>query len=87
MKLKVFTIYDSKLEAYLQPFYMQTRGQAIRALTDTLADPKHQFSKHPSDFTLFELGEYNDNNAEFEMHLAKISLGTCNEFLTQGAHQ
>ena len=49
---KIFSVYDSKVEAYLQPFFMQTRGAAVRAITELVADPKHQFGKYPMDYTL-----------------------------------
>lgn len=80
MKSKIFCVYDSKVEAYLNPFYMATKGQAIRAITDTLADDNHQFSRHPEDFTLFELGEYDDSTGCMVMHDSKISLGNMLEF-------
>lgn len=79
MKLKVFTVYDSKIEAYMQPFYMQSKGQAIRAWSDTIQDEKTQFNKHPEDFTLFEIADYDEKSGKFENYLAPISLGTALE--------
>jgi len=61
----MFSIYDSKVGAYLPPFYMQTKPAAIRAITDTISDPNHQFAKHPEDYTLFYLGTYEDNTSKF----------------------
>lgn len=80
MILKIYTVYDSKVEAYLRPFFMQSRGEAIRAFTDAVNDQNTQFNKHPEDFTLFELGMYDDQNGGIEMHTAKVSLGTAVEF-------
>ena len=87
MQLKVFTVYDSKAEAYMQPFYMQTTGQALRAFEDTVNDPDHQFHKHPADFTLFELGIFNDITGTFHLTEAKKSLTSALEVLgaTSGA--
>jgi hypothetical protein len=65
---KIFTVYDSKAEAYMQPFYMQTKGLAIRAIQDTLSNPEHQFAKYTEDYTLVELGEFDDSHATFEIH-------------------
>jgi len=76
---KVFVIYDSKTETYQHPFLMLTKGQAIRAFTDTISDPKTQFAKHPADFTLFEIAEYDDQTGTYTMHKAHISLGTALE--------
>ncbi|UIB81480.1 nonstructural protein [Flyfo microvirus Tbat2_160] len=80
MILKIFTIYDSKVEAYMQPFFMQSKGAALRAFTDTISDRSTQFSKHPQDFTLFEIGEYDDSTGTLLNYDAKISLGVAVEF-------
>lgn len=80
MVTKIFTVYDSKAEAYLQPFTMATRGEALRSFADTVADPNHQFNRHASDFTLFELGEFDNLTCSFLIYEAKISLGSANEF-------
>lgn len=74
MKLKIFAIHDAKAEAYLQPFFMANKGTAIRAITDTLAQREHQFSKYPEDFTLFELGEYDDSNGIVSPHVTPLPL-------------
>lgn len=81
MKSKIFTTYDSKAEAYLQPFFMGTRGEAIRGWQTVCNDPKTQFNKYPSDFTLFEIGEYEETTGQIFPYEAKVSLGTAIEFL------
>jgi len=81
MIMKVYSIYDSKVEAYMQPFFMQTKGQAIRALTDSLMDEKSQYAKHPQDFTLFELSDYDDSEGKFIPHPSPKSVGVLIEFM------
>jgi len=54
---------------------------AIRQFGDMVNDENSQISKHPADYTLFELGEWNDNTAEF-VELGKTSLGNGVEFLS-----
>lgn len=80
MTSKIFCVYDSKMEAYMQPFFLQTKGAALRAWADTVNDPKTQFNKHPGDFTLFEIGEYNDETGTLTNFTAKINLGNALEF-------
>lgn len=63
-KTKIFTVYDSKAEAYLPPFFMRSHGEALRAWEATVNDPNTNFNKFPADFTLFELGEFDDATAE-----------------------
>lgn len=80
---KVFTVYDSKTEAYLSPFFMPAKGAAIRAFSDLVNDSNHQFGKHPSDYILFELGSYDDSSASFDLYSAPVSLGVGVEFVRQ----
>ena len=81
MKLQVYSIYDSKIKAYAQPFFMQSKGQCIRALTDSLLDEKSQHAKHPEDYTLFELAEFDDVQGKFIPHETPISVGVLVEFM------
>lgn len=79
--LKVFTVYDEKAEAYLTPFYLQKEGQAIRAISDCVNDVNHAFCRNASDYTLFCLGTFDEDTAEFKAE--KKSLGNLVEFKTQ----
>lgn len=65
MKLKCFSVFDVKAGAYIVPFFMPERGQAIRTFTDSVADRNHAFGRHPEDYTLFQVGEFDDNVGEF----------------------
>lgn len=65
--LKVFTVFDSKSEAFLTPFFLRSTGEAIRVFGDAVADPKHQFGAHPEDYTLFELGEWEESTGELKI--------------------
>lgn len=80
MKYKVFTVHDSKAEAYLKPFLMRTKGEAIRAMQELANDQKHDFAKYSEDYTLFEIGTYDDETGTYEMLKSKLSLGNGIEF-------
>lgn len=80
MLVKVFGIYDSKAEAYLPPFFMKSKGEAIRAITAHVSDPQHNFCKYAEDFTLFELGSWDDSTGVFTLLNAPHSLGVLLEF-------
>lgn len=79
---KVFSVYDSKSMVYDQPWLAPNKGAALRAVLDVLKDPNHHFSKWPSDFTLFEIGEWDEQTGTLTPHLAKINCGVMIE-LTQ----
>lgn len=80
MKTNVFTVYDSKAEAYLPPFFVNTKGEAIRAFSDCCNDKNHQFGQHAADYTLFELGSYSYLEGCFNIHETKVSLGNGVEY-------
>lgn len=63
-KLCIFTIFDKKAVAYNQPFYYHQKGQAIRALQDNVAQVDSPISKHPEDYALYKIGEFDDQSGE-----------------------
>lgn len=79
MTLKVFTVYDSKADAYLPPMFLPTKGLAIRSFSDAANSEGHNFHKYAGDFTLFEIGEYDDSNAMVTLLESKVNLGTALE--------
>ncbi len=81
MEHQMYTVYDEKSKAYLQPFFSQSDGTAIRAITDCVYNRDHVFSKHPADFTLFHLGSYDDSNSSFKLLPAPAVLATLIELV------
>lgn len=57
---KLFSVYDSKSESYTPPYFDHAEGRALRTFADCCNDPEHQFGKHPEDYTLYNLGEFDD---------------------------
>lgn len=56
-----YAVYDRKAEMYSQPFLEIKDGTAIRAVQDmVINDKNHAFAKHPSDFSLHRLGEFDE---------------------------
>lgn len=64
MQLKIFTIRDTKGEIYHPPFYQRSHGEAERAFTQLINDPKSQISQYPEDYDLYYLGEYDDQTGK-----------------------
>lgn len=81
MILKVFSVFDSKSQAFARPFFDASKGSAIRAFGDIARDKQHPIGAHPEDYTLFELGEWDDKSAQFTFLKAPVSLGLAIELL------
>lgn len=75
--MKVFTVYDSKAELYLPPFYAPATGAGLRSFEQAASSEGHQFNSHGADYTLFEIGEFNEVNGHIEMYNAQKNLGTA----------
>ncbi|AXL14687.1 nonstructural protein [Microviridae sp.] len=80
MKLEIFSIYDSKSEAYMQPFFMKNKGEATRAFTTLCNDGQSQMHQYPEDFTLFSLGAYDDSTGGFHQEKTPNPIGKATEF-------
>lgn len=81
MQQEIFAVYDEKAEAFMTPFFLQTIAMAIRAITDCVNDPSHNFGAHPADYTLFHIGTYDTQTSVIVS--CKKSLGNGVEFKTQ----
>ena len=60
MRLNAYSIYDRKTLAYHTPFFSVTDGAAIRSFTDLANDSNTNIGRHPADYVLFCVGEYED---------------------------
>lgn len=81
--LKIFSIYDKASQAYMRPMFMPTKGIALRGFMDAVADPQHEMHKHPRDYTLFELGEFDESNASITMLKSPVSVANAHELLAK----
>lgn len=76
---KIVSLYDAKAQVFSQPHFVQSTGAAIRSLQQLINSPekKSDVAQFPGDFTLFELGEWNDATAEWTIHKGPMELAKC----------
>lgn len=86
MLLNAFTVYDSKAEAYLPPFFLTTTALAIRSFETAANDQSHDFHKYAADYTLFKIGNYDDHTGKLESLEGFENLGSALTFVRQ-AHE
>lgn len=58
-----FAVYDKAVEAYMQPFPVRAKGEAIRSFS--LAADKGSFQGALNEYTLYHLGSYDDASGIF----------------------
>lgn len=78
--MKIYCVHDVKAEAFMNPVYYRTKGEALRAFETTCKDSSSQFNKFPSDFTMYELGEFNEFNGSFNIHEKPLHMANASEF-------
>lgn len=76
----VFAVYDNAVKAFMTPFIQQSQGQAIRGFMDACDDEKTNLSRHPEDYTLFQIATYDDANGRYENLDTPEALGTALKF-------
>lgn len=54
----IFSVFDSKSESFMPPFFSATPASAMRSFATAANDPTHEFNKYGVDFTLFLIGEW-----------------------------
>lgn len=87
MVIKLFAVFDAKAAFFGQPFSDQQEGSAIRSFADAVNDssnPANMWNKHPEDFSLFQIGEFDNNSGELIPVIPK-SLVTASALRSIGA--
>lgn len=87
MKIQIFALYDSAAQIYGQPMFILNKGYAVRGFQELANNKSDNVGKHPADFTLFHIGEYEDTDCTIKMFESKVSCGTALEYVNKdGLH-
>jgi len=81
MITKIYCVYDAAVETYLRPFHATRDGEALRAFKNGANDSRSEIAKNPKDYTLFEIGTFDDASGEFTMLPAKIPHGNALQYV------
>lgn len=72
--LKMFTVFDSKVGAYTNPILARSAGEAMRSFGAACCDVKHDFHRYAEDYTLFEIGEWDELTATIVTHITPLAI-------------
>lgn len=59
-----FSVFDKKAVSFNTPFFVQTKGVAMRSFADLVADKRTTVAQHPEDFALYEVGFFAEQNGK-----------------------
>jgi len=80
MKNLIFAIYDSKARAYHQPFFSPTLETGQRAFMSSVQESNSYLHKFSEDYTLFQIGEWDDVNGKINPLENAINLGLATNY-------
>lgn len=80
MKLHILSVHDSKAEAFIQPFFAQTVAVGLRMFEAASNDTNTDFNRFAGDYTLFELGTFDQITGQLEMLKTPNNLGLALQF-------
>lgn len=66
MILKMYSLYDNATKAFAHPFFMNTDNEAIRAVASLTTEDDHALAKHPADYSLFLVGEWDSTTGTID---------------------
>ncbi len=58
MRAEIFCVRDMVADRYMEPFCALNVGSAIRGFLDICAEDAHPFNKHPHDYCLYHIGNF-----------------------------
>jgi len=85
--MKLFSVFDTKAQFYLQPFPETSTHAALRGFDVAVNEGKSTFSKFPDDFCLMELGEFDQQTGRLTPHVTPANLGSARTVLREQPRQ
>lgn len=72
MIMWMYAVYDRKALCYSTPFCAQNDAVAQRVVIGLMEDPVSLVGRHPADYQLVLVGEYNDDVGEVSRHAHRV---------------
>jgi len=85
--MKIFAMYDTKAQCYLQPFPETSTIAALRGFEVAVNEGKSTFNRFPDDFCLMELAEFNQDTGQIVPLMTPNNLGSARTVLKNPASQ
>lgn len=73
--LKMYSIKDEKTGAFNNPFFAAHTEHVVRSIRRTLEEkrPGDSFAEFPQDFSLWEMGEFNNETGVLSVNIQHIA--------------
>ena len=75
--IKLYAVKDIQAGTTASPFSFQTNRDAIDGLRQVANDESTSIGKHPADFELYLLGEYDPREMMFDLQKPELIIGAA----------
>jgi len=76
----IYSIFDSKSGIFSVPYFVINDNVALRSFADVVNDPSTTVFRHPTDYVLYKIGEFDDSTGRLTSITPVLSLGNAGEF-------
>ena len=81
MNQVIFSIYDNKALSWGTPYYSLNNAVGTRQFEDAVNQPDTPFNKHPEDYVLFAIGEFDQHTGELIPYEQSKNLGLAADYI------
>lgn len=78
--MKMYTVHDAAAKAYLPPFTQKSERDALSAFEEAANDSQSAISKYPADFTLIELGDFDERTGKLTLLPENLNIANAAKF-------
>ncbi|UIB81452.1 nonstructural protein [Flyfo microvirus Tbat2_130] len=72
--MKIFSLYDTAIQSHsTNPFFQPSSAAAVRAIKGEMQNPESMLAKHPGDFELWCLGEYDEQKGTITPNMERVA--------------
>lgn len=77
----LFCIYDSKIPVYEELLALRSKAEAIRMFETTVQTKDNRLNKYPSDYSMFLIGEWDEETGLITSYPAPQHIASALEFV------
>lgn len=87
MVKNIYSVYDKKAKYYSTVFLFSQDAEAVRAFSDVVKDKRTMIGLHPSDFSLYRIGRFDDNTGGVDKLTPVYFLNNGDDFIEKEDEQ
>lgn len=72
----MLAVKDAKVGSFARPVPVVNAATGVRAFADAVNDPSTEYFKHPDDYSIWELGTFDDQTGTFTNSASPTQLAT-----------